>query len=163
LSLPAVAGSRDGFFVLVVDLDAGRSLISKNLVDGYFNGGFPESLYSCADGGNFELVYLRKRPRAINEGMISLALAGDKKSLSRVRSVLGGYKDREIKDGFDFLVSYRLVDGVVELTAISSAEGVAPVQRQVNVGRNAGFFGAQKNFSDAICELSSRMPYAVAP
>jgi hypothetical protein len=161
----ASAGSRDGYIVLVIDLDAGKSLASINLVNEYFSGHFPRVLYSCGNDGvvNFELVYLRKRPKAISEKIIESALMGDRGALARVRGIIGEYKDRDLSDGFDFLVAYRLKGEVLEVSAISSADGIPSVRRSLVVGPDFRALRVQKNFSGAICALVGSMPYVVAP
>jgi hypothetical protein len=165
ISLPGFCGSREGFFVLVVDLNAGKLPVSRNLVNEYFGGRFPQALYSCDDGrvAKFELVYLRKRPKAISEKIIKSAVVGNKSALARVRRIIGEYKDKDLNDGFDFLVAYELIDNVLEISAISSANGIPSVRESLMMGSDFRSSTLQKDFSGAICALVGSMPYVVAP
>lgn len=161
----AFAGSRDAYFVLVVDLDDGRMEPSRQLVEEYFNGRFPEHFYDCAvnSGGRFELSYLRARPKPVVNSLVASALAGSDRSLRKVQKALRDYEDRELKDGFDFLLAYQVTKVGIEFSAISAGAGQRTIRQNIEVELDPKNLRTQEAVAEAICELSGAMPFVVGP
>lgn len=165
VTISVTAGTRDAYFVLVVDLDDGKSKISKRLVEDYFYGRYPDHVYDCTvnSGGRFELAYLRSRPKSITNSLINSALSGNHQGLRKVQKALGNYKDDELKDGFDFLLAYRATNERIELSAVSAAVGQISIRRNVAIHLDSESMQTQMAVAAAICELSGAMPFVAAP
>lgn len=164
LSGSAFAGSREGYVVLVTDMDGATKPQSSKLIEDYFHGRLPKDLYLCNEpsSGHFELAYLRKRPRTITPTLMLSAVRGDMASLVKVQRIMGNYRDSDLSNGFDFSLAYRLVGGDLELFAISSVPGVKVASSRLkfeSVSRGA----MQQGLASAVCDLTSMMPYAFAP
>lgn len=165
LSNLAWAGSRDAYLVLVIDLDGEKTESSKRLVEEYFSGRFPEHFYDCAvnSGGKFELSYLRTRPKPIVNSLVSSALTGSDRSLRKVQKALRDYEDHELKDGFDFLLTYRATKTGIELAAISADAGQRTIRQNIEVELDPKNVRTQAAVAGAICQLSGAMPFVVGP
>ena len=164
-ALSALAGSRDSYFVLVVDLDGGKVGYSKRLVEDYFSGRFADQFYNCAVnyGGRFALSYLRTRPKSVGNSLVSSALAGSDRSLRKVQKALRDYEDHELKDGFDFLLAYRATKAGIEFSAISAGAGQRTIGKNVDIELDPTNPRVQEAIAGAICELSGAMPFVVGP
>lgn len=165
LSVLAWAGSREAYLVLVIDLDAGKTEFTQRLVNNYFSGRFPERFYDCAvnSGGRVELSYLRTRPKPVVNSLVASALAGSDRSLRKVQKALRDYEDRELKDGFDFLLAYRVTKVGIEFSAISAGAGQRTIRQNIEVELDPKNLRTQEAVAEAICELSGAMPFVVGP
>ena len=161
LCFPALAGSRTGYKLVFVDLSKNPSAEASKLITEYFNADLPSSNYRCEDSNRFiefDVVYVRQRPKKITKKLIVASLDLDKKALNELRLSLRSFKAPEVEQGFDGLVVLNNEENHFELTTIGAIHDGYIKKATV---ASQGVLTTQ-NLKKLFCESLSRLEYAYA-
>lgn len=120
-SLSAHSGSR-GYDILWINLVDGEDHVATKAIREY--GKTPPKDKNCLLiyddlGGN---LYSRIRPPGVTNALIKKALNGNRKSESKLKSIIKKFEDDRVS-GFDGVLVYDEVNGRRFLTAISAGKG----------------------------------------
>lgn len=155
----AFAGSRDGYYLLAFPLDLESELKLVPTLKKYFNHKYDQKLYDNCNSGNgvkVELAYLKKRPKSLKTDEVAKAIQGDREALKLIRKIIGEYRDEEIENGFDALITYRLISNKIEFWGIAPTPGE---KKTMSISQS----DSDENIAKAICDVLSPLPYAFGP
>lgn len=118
------AGSRNGYRLVFINESIKESAEDARRFSDYFNSEFPAEAYRCENRFvEFDLVYMRKRPKGITPQLTHGVSVNDRPSIERMRSILQIYRDSEIDNGFDGMVIFQRNADNLQLTALSVVRG----------------------------------------
>lgn len=158
-NMDSVAAGRNGYRLVYVDISTAINSEASSHFMRYFNSELSPETYRCADGNRLveiDIVYVKKRPKAITSELIASSVQGNRDSLKRLRKALRTYRDSEVERGFDGLVAFKNEGSEYTLTTISAIDRGYERTFQMNYGQSFDA-GTLKNLT---CGSLSRLPYA---
>ena len=159
LSTHSIADARNGYRLVFIDMSLNKSSETINQLRNYFTSKFPSEMYDCSEVDRFiefDLTYMKKRPKAITQELVANSLRLDKSSLKELRKALRNYRDSEIDKGFDGLVIFRNEGEFYELITIGSFDNDYMASYKASNRHNMD----TKTIKALFCGSLARLPFA---